>query len=75
MKKINVVNVNQLQSKASYIIKEANKGQIFEIVRYSKPQAVIISSEEYECLTGKCHDCVKSFIKKFKNNSILKNNL
>jgi len=68
MKKINIVNINQLQSKASQIIKNVGNGDVYEVVRYSIPQAVIISREEYECLTGKCHNCVKSFIKNFKDN-------
>jgi prevent-host-death family protein len=54
------INVNQLQSKASQVIKEVNEdGQIYEVMRYSEPAAVIIPFKEYEKLRGGCHSCVE----------------
>lgn len=54
------INVNQLQSKASQVIKEVSEdGQIYEVMRYSEPSAVIIPFKEYEKLRGGCHKCVE----------------
>lgn len=57
--KVQTINVNQLQARASQVVKEASEGTVFEIVRYSEPQAVIIPYDEYEKLKGSCHKCVE----------------
>lgn len=64
------ISIHELQARASQVVKEASEGQIFEIVRYSEPQAVIIPYSEYEKLKGSCRHCVdeiKTIVnKKFK---------
>lgn len=69
MKKINkkTVTVNKLQSEVSKIIKDVEKGGTYEVMRYSKPVAVLISKDEYECLTGECRGCVKQLMDQLKN--------
>lgn len=68
--KIQTINVHELQAKASQVVKDASEGTVFEIVRYSQPQAVIIPYKGYEKLKGSCHKCVeeiKTIVnKKFK---------
>jgi len=52
------INVNQLQAKASQVVKEVSEGQVFEVMRYSELAAVIIPAKEYEKLKNGCHHCV-----------------
>jgi len=49
------INVNKLQSEVSKVIKECEKGTTFEVIRYSKPVAYLVSKKEYEAY--KNHDC------------------
>ncbi len=51
------INVNKLQSEISKVIKEVQKGQTFEVIRYSEPVAYLVSKKEYEVC--KDHDCAK----------------
>lgn len=62
------VNINELQASLSKIIKLVEKGDEFEVVRYSKPVAVVLSSKKYEKLLqelielkGSCRKCVDEF--------------
>lgn len=64
------ININELQSNISQVIKAVEKGEDFEIIRYSKPVAVVTSSEKYEAiqnelneLKGSCRKCVDEFKK------------
>jgi prevent-host-death family protein len=59
MKKNEIINVNQLQARASQVIKEVAEGKTFEVMRYSEPSAVIIPFKEYELLKGGCRHCVE----------------
>lgn len=64
------INISQLQAEASQVIKEVSEGQVFEVMKYSEPAAVIIPFKEYEKLRGGCHQCVdeiKDFIKNSKS--------
>lgn len=64
------INVNQLQSKASQVIKEVSEdGQVFEVMKYSEPAAVIIPFKEYEKLRGGCRHCVEEIKTLIKNKS------
>lgn len=60
------VTVNKLQSEVSKIIKDVEKGNTYEVMRYSKAVAVLISKEEYECLTGECRGCVRQLVDELK---------
>lgn len=62
------INISQLQAEASQVVKEASEGQIFEIMRYSEPAAVIIPFKEYEKLRGGCHKCVEEIKEIIKEN-------
>ena len=53
-------NVNELQANVSRIIKDVEKGQVYRVMRYSQPAAVIIPYEDYEYLRDNCRKCVKT---------------
>ena len=66
------ININELQSKISQVIKDVEKGVDHEVIRYSKPVAVVLSSKKYDRileelveLKGSCRECITEF-KKFK---------
>jgi prevent-host-death family protein len=67
MKKNEIINVNQLQARASQVIKEVAEGKTFEVMRYSEPSAVIIPYKEYELLKGGCRHCVEEIKDLIKN--------
>ncbi len=50
------ININELQSKVSQVLKDVEKGSSYEVIRYSKPIAVILSKEEYGELKGELED-------------------
>ena len=69
------ININELQSKISQVIKVVEKGEDFEVIRYSRPVAVVMSSKKYEKiqneineLKGSCRKCVDEFKKIKKKN-------
>jgi prevent-host-death family protein len=62
------ININEFQSAISKIIKSVEKGDDYEVIRYSKPVAVVLSSKKYEKmlqelieLKGSCRHCVEEF--------------
>lgn len=64
------ININELQAKISQVIKSVEKGEDFEVIRYSKPVAVVIGSKKWEKLQGEllelrgsCRKCVDEFKK------------
>ena len=63
------VNINELQSNVSHIIKDVEAGNVYRVMRYSQPAAVIISYEEYEGLLGNCRECIKEIRGALKANS------
>ena len=50
------ITTNKLQSELSKVIKEVENGQVYEIKRYSKPVAFLISKGQYETILSRC-DC------------------
>lgn len=52
------LSVHELQAMASQVVRAAEKGETFEISRYSKPVAVVIGKREYEKLFGECRQCI-----------------
>lgn len=54
------VTVNKLQSELSKIVKEVEGGEIYQVARYSKPVAFLISKEKFEELVEgqNCKKCV-----------------
>jgi len=53
------INVNELQANISKVLKEASKGETFEVMRYSEPVAVVLSYEDYLKLKGECKRCIQ----------------
>lgn len=53
------INVNELQAKISEVLQKVQDGEVFEVMRYSKPIAVVISYEDYLSLRGECKRCVE----------------
>ncbi len=54
------VSVHELQSNVSRIIKDVESGQVYRVMRYSSPAAVVIPYEDYEYLRDNCRKCVKT---------------
>ena len=54
------VAIYNLQKDISAMIKKVEKGAVFEVMRYSKPVAVLLSIKEYEriCAGEDCKKCV-----------------
>ena len=64
------ININELQSKISQVVKDVEKGVDYEVIRYSKPVAVVLSSQKYDRmleelveLKSSCRSCVDEFRK------------
>lgn len=53
------INIYQLQAQASRIAKEASRGKTFQVLRYSKPVAIVMPFKEYEKLRGECRECLE----------------
>ena len=70
------INTNELQSKISRVLKDVERGNTYEVIRYSKPVAVILSEKEYRGLRNElddiranCRFCAKELrerLEKFK---------
>jgi len=60
------INVYKLQANISKVLKEAEKGEVYEIMRYSKPVAVLVSHKNYLKLKGECKDCIQDLRKLLK---------
>lgn len=57
------INVNELQAKISTILNEVQDGITYEVMRYSKPVAVVLAYEDYLDLRGECKRCVEDLRK------------
>ena len=53
------INVNELQSNISKVLREVEHGETFEVMRYSDPVAVVLSYEDYLKLKGECKRCIQ----------------
>lgn len=52
------ININQLQAQISRVMKNVEEGESYEVMRYSKPIAVIKPKKEDKTSTG-CEECLK----------------
>lgn len=52
------ININQLQSQISRVMKDVESGESYEVMRYSRPIAVIRPKKEEKGALG-CVDCIK----------------
>lgn len=59
------ITTNKLQSDLSKVIKEVEDGEIYQVSRYSKPVALIISQEKFDELSERanCKKCVEDLRK------------
>ncbi|MFA7244067.1 MAG: type II toxin-antitoxin system prevent-host-death family antitoxin [Patescibacteria group bacterium] len=59
------INVNELQNNISKVLKEVEDGDVFEVVRYSKPVAYLISKSDFDNLSKQenCKKCVSDLRK------------
>lgn len=55
------ISTNQLQDQLSKVIKEVEGGEVYQVARYSKPVAYLVSREKYEDLISgeNCKECVQ----------------
>ena len=61
------INVNELQSQVSSILKEVQNDTVYEVMRYSEPIAVVVSYEKYLTLKGECKRCIEDLRKLVKS--------
>jgi len=52
------ISVHELQAEASQVVKRAERGEVFEVMRYSKPVAVLVSIDQYRKIDQSCRSCV-----------------
>lgn len=57
------INVNELQANISEVLNEVKNGEIYEVMRYSEPIAVVLSYEDFLKLRGECKRCVEDLRK------------
>lgn len=57
------INVNELQAKISTILNEVKNGEIYEVMRYSEPIAVVLPYGDFLKLRGECKRCVEDLRK------------
>ena len=55
---MNTININQLQSQVSRIMKDVESGESYEVMRYSRPIAVIRPKKDEKAGSG-CEECIK----------------
>ncbi len=55
------ITVNKLQNELSKVIREVEGGEIYEVARYSKPVAYLVSREKYKDLISgnSCKACIE----------------
>lgn len=66
MHRIQTINVNELQAKISKVLKEVERGEVYEVMRYSHPVAMVLSCQEYRHLRGECKKCIEDLRKLVK---------
>ena len=59
MKQMRNVNIHELQTNVSHIVHDVEAGNVYQVMRYSQPAAVLLSYEEYQALSGNCRQCIK----------------
>ena len=59
------ITTNELQAKLSKVIKEVENGEVYEINRYSKSVAFLVSKVEFEKLISgsECKECMRDLRK------------
>lgn len=59
-RKMKSININQLQAQISAVMKDIERGETYEVMRYSRPIAVIKPKKEADRLTdnSRCNECL-----------------
>lgn len=53
------ININQLQAQISAVMKDIERGEVYEVMRYSRPIAVIRPKKESDQLGQvRCDECI-----------------
>ena len=52
------ININQLQSQISRVMKDVEGGESYEVMRYSRPIAIIRPKKEEKANAG-CDECIR----------------
>lgn len=53
------INVKDLQAQISQVLKDVQDGDVYEVMKYSEPFAVVLSYEHYLKLKGECRQCIQ----------------
>lgn len=51
------INVNQLQAQISRVLKDVEGGETYEVMRYSRPIAMILPKDKQADESDKCDKC------------------
>jgi antitoxin (DNA-binding transcriptional repressor) of toxin-antitoxin stability system len=57
------ININQLQSQISRVMKDVEAGESYEVMRYSKPIAVITAKSAQKKEKDRCEECINKLDK------------
>lgn len=53
------ININQLQARISAVMKDVESGEVYEVMRYSRPVAVIRpKKDEAQPSRVRCDECI-----------------
>lgn len=53
------INTKDLQAQISQVLKDVQDGDVYEVMRYSEPFAVVLGYDNYLMLKGECHKCIQ----------------
>jgi len=51
------ININELQAQISRVIRSVEGGETYEVMRYSRPVAVIVPKQEHKTGKSECGLC------------------
>ena len=52
------ININQLQAQISRVMKDVEGGETYEVMRYSRPIAVVLPKNK-RLTENRCDECIK----------------
>lgn len=52
------ININQLQAQISRVMKDVEGGEVYEVMRYSRPIAVISPKGKTSQKENRCDECI-----------------
>ena len=66
------ITINKLQSEISKVVKDVEAGEVYQVMRYSKPLAYLVSKDGYERLKSHenckaCMEDLRKITKKLEN--------